>query len=392
MSMNNKSSKVELQKSEKIITKYDKKVQKRREEEAKAVRTKKIASISAIIVLVAILAGSSIGLWMNYESIHGEYIVVGEESVNKIEYDYYYHTSLNNFVSQYSSYLSYFGLDTSKDLSQQSYSDTLTWDDYFAKQAVESMKQSKALVADAKSQSFEYDVTEDYNTQISDISDSAASNSLSVKAYYKQLFGNNATEKELKPIIEEYLMAAAYYEKLSTDLAATESEITATYNESKQTYDYFDYRVFKIAADTAGDATSLSIAKEKADTMLENVSNETTFASQCLVYAKDADKATYEEDTASLKSKTRLSSVDTAIKEWLSDDSRVVGDKTVIEDTSNSTYYVVYFVNRYFDDSIDDEIGQTVLNNKLDSYLTELTDGITITDSKNHLKYLTVEE
>ena len=50
--------------------------------------------------------------------------------IQKAEFDYYYYSSLNSFASTYGSYLSYFGLDTSKPLDQQQYSDTMTWDDY----------------------------------------------------------------------------------------------------------------------------------------------------------------------------------------------------------------------------------------------------------------------
>jgi hypothetical protein len=39
------------------------------------------------------------------------------------------------------------------------------------------------------------------------------------------------------------------------------------------------------------------------------------------------------------------------VAEWLFDSSRKAGDTTVIEDTSNNAYYVVYFVRRYLDDA-----------------------------------------
>ena len=90
--------------------------------------------------------------------------MINGEEVNKVEFDYVYNTSKNNYITQYGSYLSYFGLDTSKDLSTQMYSETLTWQDYFEQNAVESLKQNKALMAEAKAAGFTYDTTDEYNT------------------------------------------------------------------------------------------------------------------------------------------------------------------------------------------------------------------------------------
>lgn len=53
-------------------------------------------------------------------------MVVNGEAVNKVEFDYQYNLTKNNYIVQHGSYLTYFGLDTSKDLSTQMYSDTLT--------------------------------------------------------------------------------------------------------------------------------------------------------------------------------------------------------------------------------------------------------------------------
>ena len=81
------------------------------------------------------------------------------------------------------------------------YSDTLTWQDYFEQNAVESLKQNKALMAEAKAAGFTYDTTDEYNTFKETIKTSAASAGISEKEYVRSIYGSYATMGR----IEEYV-------------------------------------------------------------------------------------------------------------------------------------------------------------------------------------------
>ena len=60
-------------------------------------------------------------------------------------------------------------------------------------------------------------------------------------------------------------------------------------------------------------------------------------------YATDAS-------TDSLNTGKKKSSISpTDVANWLFDADRQAGDTTVIEDTANNAYYVVYFKDRYLD-------------------------------------------
>ena len=134
---NNKSnSPADNTKSEKKMTKYDLKMQRRQEEEKKAKKEKAIIKTGCILAVIICVCIAAWKFYDNYQEKHGPYITVGDHEIQKAEFDYYYYSSLNSFASTYGSYLSYFGLDTSKPLDQQQYSDTMTWDDYFQQQAV----------------------------------------------------------------------------------------------------------------------------------------------------------------------------------------------------------------------------------------------------------------
>ena len=136
-------------------TKEWKKVLKKAKKEKKIIKT---GCILAVVICVCIAAWK---FYDNYQEKHGPYITVGSHEIQKAEFDYYYYSSLNSFASTYGSYLSYFGLDTSKPLDQQQYSDTMTWDDYFQQQAVNQLKNVYALTDEANEKGFEYDASSD---------------------------------------------------------------------------------------------------------------------------------------------------------------------------------------------------------------------------------------
>ena len=105
-----KESKLEEVKidTKKVITKYDKKVIEKKRKEAEARRNMKIFKISAIIALVAIVMGIASYFVVINNDKYGEYITVGDNKISKMEFDYYYNSTANQFVTTYASYLSYF--------------------------------------------------------------------------------------------------------------------------------------------------------------------------------------------------------------------------------------------------------------------------------------------
>lgn len=362
----------------KVITKYDKKVQERKRQEAKEKKNKLIFRITSLVIAAAIVIGIGIYFIIRHNQIYGEYIKVGDNSITKLEYDYYYQTSVDSFTTNYSQYLSYFGLDTTKSFADQKYSDTLTWDDYFAQQAVELIKQTKALLDDSNKNNFEYDVDENYNTYVNSIKEAASTNSMGVGKYYKTKFGANATESNLKSIIKEYLIAGAYYNQLSEQNKPTDSEVQAYYEQNKDQYDSIDYRVLAVESQDA------------ANEMLSKITDGASFASLSVKYAPDDVKANYESEDASLVTGGTSSSISTTYNSWLYDASRKAGDKTVIENADNGTFDVLYFVNRYYESTNNDTISDTITSENVNKYIATLTANYTVSDPHNKLNYLSV--
>ena len=236
-----KSTENTEQKPEKVVTKYDLKVQRRKEQKEKELRDRKIGRIVGIVVaavLVCFIASFPI---RNFLTLNGTYVTVNGDKITRVEFDYNYNMAVSNYVSQYGAYMSYFGLDLSGDLSRQMYSDTLTWKDYFEEQAVQNIARNKRMVKEAKAEGFTYDTTEDYREYEEMLKEAASENGYTVKAYVKELYGAYATQSRIKPYIEEALYAAAYYDKVAEQVSPAMEEIESYYADNKSSYDSIDY-------------------------------------------------------------------------------------------------------------------------------------------------------
>ena len=371
MSKNEKVTENKEQKEQteqKVMTKYDRKVQKRKEEKEKEKKEERISTTVGIVFLVALVCLVASFPIRTYLATHETYVVINGEEVNKVEFDYVYNTSKNNYITQYGSYLSYFGLDTSKDLSTQMYSETLTWQDYFEQNAVESLKQNKALMAEAKAAGFTYDTTDEYNTFKETIKTSAAAAGVSDKEYVRSIYGSYATVGRIEEYVKNDMVMNAYYQKLQEDNAPSDDEIQSYYEENKATYDSVDYRLTTIEADLPTEPTELAdpVEETAADTTGSTDGTVATDSTQDTAYQpSDAEIAKAMEDAKVLADDAeqtvakdgeaheneKKSSVNYLISDWLFDDARKAGDTTVITNDNSHCYYVVAFEKRYLDET-----------------------------------------
>lgn len=368
MPKNEKVTENKEQTEQKVMTKYDRKVQKRKEEKEKEKKEERISTAIGIVVLVALVCLVASFPIRTYLATHETYVVVNGEAVNKVEFDYQYNLTKNNYITQYGSYLTYFGLDTSKDLSTQMYSDTLTWQDYFEQNAVESLKQNKALMAEAKAAGFTYDTTDEYNTFKETIKTSAASAGISEKEYVRSIYGSYATMGRIEEYVKNDMVMNAYYQKLQEDNAPSDDEIQSYYEENKATYDSVDYRLTTIEADLPTEPTELAdpVEETAADTTGTTDGTAATDSTQDTAYQpSDAEIAKAMEDAKVLADDAeqtvakdgeaheneKKSSVNYLISDWLFDDARKAGDTTVITNDNSHCYYAVAFEKRYLDET-----------------------------------------
>ena len=263
-------------KEEKVVTKYDLKMQKRREQKEREKRQEKIGTAVGIVIVAALACLVASFPLRTYLAVHGTYVKVGGEKVSRVEYDYNFNTVLNNYVSQNGSMLYYFGLDTSRDLSTQMYTDTLTWKDFFDEMTVDNIKQNKALMRELTEEGFTYDTAEEFARYEEDLRADAEEAGVSVKEYVSQIYGPYATLDRISDFVRQNITLNAYYEKMAEEKAPADEEIEAYYQENRADYDSVDYRVLSFDAPLPTEPTELADPVETTEPATDQTAGAAT--------------------------------------------------------------------------------------------------------------------
>lgn len=364
------------QKQEKVLTKYDLKMQRRAEERRRAEKEALASRITGIVVVVALLCLVLSFPLRTYMAVYGTYIKVGGAKVSRVEFDYNYNIVKNNYISQNSYYMSMFGIDLSGDLSKQMYSGTMSWKDYFEQKAVENIANNKALKAQAQAAGFTYDVSADYADYEQSLKASATAGGKTEKAYIQELYGPLATASRVKPYVQDTMFTDAYFTAVAEEKTPGDEEIQAYYDENKDSYDSVNYRLITVNAELPTEPTELADpVDETEDTEGTDAEYEPSEAEISFAMVQARKEAEQKRSTVAtegeLTEKAMMSGTNSLYCDWLFAEERKAGDTTIIEDETRHLYYVLAFEKRYLDETptvdmrmiaIDKENGQTVLD------------------------------
>ncbi len=370
---------------QKVVTKYDLKMQRRKEEkeqQQKQERVQHVIGIALVVALICLVASFPI---RTYLALHETYVKINGENINRMEFDYYYNLTKTNYLNQYGYYFSMIGYDVNADPATMMYSETLTFKDYYESMTVDAMKQNKALLAEAKAEGFSYDTSQEYAEFERALKEAAAANETSVKKYVQQQYGAYATLGRVKKYIEESIYLSAYYEHLTEVKNPSDEEIESYYAENKDSYDSVDYRMSTITAELPTEPTELAdVAGNSSETAATDGSNTTTEPyepSQAEISKAMADaRALADIEQTSIATNgqrnqgVRRGRINSIVGIWLFEESRKPGDTTIIEDMSNHSYYVVAFEARYRNEKLPVNIRALV---------TDTMDGQAILDEWN---------
>ena len=394
----------EVKEEQKVQTKYDRKMEARKKQKEQDIREEKrdkffgfflIASILLVVAIVIIVP-----IVKKNTAINGTYAKIGEHEITELEYDYYYTTVVSNYLTQYSTILPYMGLDTSLPFDSQTYMDNKTWADFFDELTVDQIARVKVMHDEATANGFEHDTEAEYATFVENVAGAAESAGVTVKEYYKNMCGVYATEENVADFIKEGIYADAYYKKMLEDYAPAEDEIDAYYQENALSYDQVDYRSFAFTADLAEDASEEEVSKAmeelsaKAEAMKAELEAGAVFEDLCIANAPEADKAAYEDETTEgcLTEGGYYMGMVSAVSDWLYADERTEGEIAVIFDEAGRRYFVVEFINRYYDEANDAGISSMIAEQDVSLYRNEKLASYEVVDVKGELKYLTLED
>jgi hypothetical protein len=342
------TNKKDIQQTEKVMTKYDLKMQKRAEEkkkDAKTVTIWKFIGVAFVVLLLAFVLSFPARTIYNLKKT---VVTIDGEKIGKVEFDYMYNTVKSNYMQQYSAYLSYFGLSEGADLSKTMYSEDLSFQDYFESLAVDQLKQNIGLQKEAAAAGYTHDTTDEWNRFIENAQEQADSSELALSDFLKENYGAYATKSRLQPVVEKTLLLAHFYEEMYESKLPTEEEMESYYQENTANYDAVDYVLTTVNAEMPTEPTELAdegAAVGEDGSYTPSDAEKEAAMDEAKKAADEAEKKVFDEGEE--HSRELSSAISYYIKTWLFDDERVEGDTTVIENKTSSLYYVLGFKSRY---------------------------------------------
>lgn len=336
----------------------DKKAEAAKAEAAKRAKTNRrwglVGAGVALLVVVALLLGTG----LPYKSTA---FTVGSEKFSAAEVNFHYGSQYNTFATQYGSYASIFGLDTSNGPvgleDQECYmTEGGSWKDYFLDSAKNAMIQTVALSDYAAENGIA--LTEDEAAQVESYFD-GLEQSVSVYGYstVDQFFSANYGAGVNEKMVFDGYMSSALCSKVVNEVSAgftyTEDELEEQYQSYNGEQDIYDYLYYFVAAEveetegedgqtsTAVTEATLKAAKAQAD---EIVKAYKSAEGEDELAKLNSAIASVIADAEATEQRSSASSI-IAAKEWLMDSARNKGDIDSGVNSSETGYYITVFMD-----------------------------------------------
>lgn len=338
---------------------------KKRQEQAVAetpvVETKKgmskglktVLGVVIALVLVAVIVFFAMINFGFFES-HTTAAVVNGHKLTPAMVNYYYTAAYSN-SSEMLSYLT----DTSLPLDEQECAliEGGTWSDYLMEYALSTASSTYAIYDEAIANG--YTLSEDSQAAIASelktLDLMAAMYSYgSGDAFLTAQYGRGCNSESYEEFLTVNYIAQEYANKIYGEFTYTQDELDAYYAENASEFEGYNFRLFTVKAETVeneADETAsvteetMTAAEETAKAMAEaSQGNEQAFIDLALENASEEDKATYEDEAATLNEDLTASSIAESIREWVTDDARVEGDTTYALNGTEDGYYVLYYI------------------------------------------------
>lgn len=273
----------------------------------------------------------------------------------------------NSYYQNYRQYAVYQGLDVTKSLKEQKYSEDMTWFDYFMSMTKQYLKQLLVLCEAAKAENLELEESELDSVELTmkSIRTSAESAGVKVDEYIITNFGGNVTEEGLREYLELTALAQKYYTKLSNSFNYTDADLEKYYNENSTSYQYADFLHFSFVfannqEQSEGSDPELENRKKEAKASAEQLANVKTekeytdWITKYLTEHPDLVSGSSETPLSGDELKTAVESavssslykkyayeVTSAAGKWVFDLSRKALETTIVENEGSYTVFML---------------------------------------------------
>ena len=418
------SSKKKLRKELNAAAMTEKQLQEQKE--TKKLRRYTAAFAFAIAAMILVVIVSRIfGSGMIPRSTTA--LTVGESKVSAAELNHYYIDSVNNFLTQAGDMVSMFGLDTTKALDEQFYSeaDELTWADYFLDQATASAQNMYAVYNAAKAEG--YTLSEDAKASIDSTVENMGMYAAmygfgSTDSYITAMYGEGCNEKTFRQYAEVQMIAQEYAVAKNESLTYDDAAIRAEDEKDPAAYSNFTYNYAYLAASkfyeggtknedgtTTYSDEEMEAGRAAAEAAANSLMTATNIAELDAAYAALEINAEVENAKSTRQEKVQYANVTAAIREWVTAADRKAGDIALIpseytshnhadgeectgdNDTKSvSGYYVVLFEGK--DDNLTELVNVRHILVSYEGGTTDETTGTTTYSDEEKAKAKTAAE
>ena len=370
------SSKKKLRSEERAAKMTERQLAAQKEAKKVTLMTRLFVAVLTVIIVAAVFIGTT--RFIENSGIRERNTValtVDSHEISNAEMNYFFIDAVNNFSQTYGSYISLFGLDTTKPLDEQIVNEETgtTWADDFLSTATETAKSIYAMYDAAVAAG--HTLTE---AEISSM-DATVSNLQAyallygyedTESYLKAMYGVGSTVESFRKYMETNQLAQSYYNAYSASLTYDDAALRAEDSEDPTLYNSYSYNYYNLnvskfltGGTTAEDGSVTYSDEERAAAVKAAEEAAKALVAEEIASVEDLDaaiaamevNAEVENAASTAVTDADKGSVLSVVRDWVTDPERKVGDVTYIENASTSTaddgtetktvsgYYIVMF-------------------------------------------------
>lgn len=207
-------------------------------------KAKKVVTIIAFVLAAVIVLGvlSAYGIYSS-GMIQRNTIAAESEhyEVTAAMMTYFFNATYQTYVN--GGFSQYMGLDTSKALSEQKYTDNETWFDYIMKATKREVQETLVLAEGAYD--LELELSDEDKAEIEELLGNfdtyAANYNVTTQYYIKNVYGASVTKKDVEKCLELSYRAELYHDHMMAQYEFSEEDWNKYFDENNSTFLKVDY-------------------------------------------------------------------------------------------------------------------------------------------------------
>lgn len=294
------------------------------------------------IVLVIAIAAASFALDTGMDESFISPLTINGKDISSGEFSFMYHYELLNEG------VDLFAADTEKMLSSPYLDDEnfATYRDYFRYVTAQDLQKIEILYDDATAQGFviekaHYDRA---NAYINWLKGKADELGVPLDTYIKGVFGSQVDEQIIINTLAKKYFTEDYAEgEKLIQLSASDEQAEKAYNQSRIIYDLVSYKILRITYEQR-DQAFIDTANLHAQKIIDAMDGDPSKFESCAAkYFSGVAANTLSQPDSTLIANCRFEDVTHVdFRQWLFDETRIVGDTTIIPDEDGFPIILVF--------------------------------------------------